>query len=224
MEGHLAEALSWLEPHALLLALALPPVIRAVGHVIPEELFMVAIGVLAARTGSAAEAVALLAAAAISHLVTDQTVFLAGRWLRPRLDRFPEISTRLESVTNRLLENPSAMVGFVPARVLPLGRGAWLAGCGVAGVPWRRFVVWDVAAIAIHLAAWSGLGWWLSGDLARLEATATSGKVVGLWFFVAMISVVGAIVLFRRRHRWQPATVRVAQRVGRSLRDLRQSR
>ena len=38
---------------AILLALLLPPLIRLVGHWIPEELFMVAIGVLAARSPSA---------------------------------------------------------------------------------------------------------------------------------------------------------------------------
>ncbi len=221
VEGHLADVLAWLEPHALLLALALPPVIRAVGHFIPEELFMVAIGVLAARTGSPAQAAVLLVAAAVSHLVTDHAIFLAGRWLRPRLDRFPKIRGRLAFVTERLEETPSAMAGFVPARVLPLGRGAWLAGCGVAAVPWRRFVVWDATALSVHVAVWCGLGWWLSGDLARLEATAATGKVMGAWIVVAAISVITAVVLVRRRHSWQPATVRAARRVGRTLRDLR---
>ena len=62
VELHLANLLAWLEPRALLLALALPPVIRVVGHWIPEELFMVALGVLAARSDSAMAAAVLLAA------------------------------------------------------------------------------------------------------------------------------------------------------------------
>ncbi len=219
MESHLAHILAWLEPHALLLALGLPPLIRAVGHVIPEELFMVAVGVLAARAGSPTEAVVLLAAAGLSHLITDQAVYLAGRWLRPRLDRFPRISSQLESVTARLNESPAAMVGFVPARVLPLGRGAWIAGCGVAGISWRRFLTWDLVALSVHLLAWSGLGWWLAGDLARLEATTATGKVLGTWVAVALVTVVSTIYLAKLWPRWQPATVRVARRLGRSFRQ-----
>jgi len=219
VESHLAQFLAWLEPHALLLALLLPPVIRAVGHVIPEELFMVAVGVLAARAGSPTEAAVLLAAAGLSHLVTDQAVYLAGRWLRPRLGRFPRIASQLESVASRLEGSPAAMAGFVPARVLPLGRGAWIAGCGVAGVSWRRFLAWDLVALSVHLLAWSGLGWWLAGDLARLEATTATGRVVGIWLAVALVAVVSSVFLARRWPRWQPATVRVARRLGRSFRQ-----
>jgi membrane protein DedA with SNARE-associated domain len=217
VEGQLADVLAWLEPHAIVLALVLPPVIRAVGHVIPEELFMVAVGVLAARSGSPGSAATLLAAAAISHLATDQVVYLAGRWLRPRLDRFPRIRGRLESVTVRLDRTPTAMIGFIPARVLPLGRAAWLAGCGVAGLPWKRFAAWDVAALTAHVAAWCGLGWWLAGDLARLEATAASGKTLAGWLAVALISMVTAVAVVRRRRLWQPATARAARRLGRGL-------
>jgi len=221
VEGHFVNILAWIEPNALLLALALPPVIRVVGHAIPEELFMVAMGVLAARSGSPADAALLLAAAGLSHLVTDQVVYLAGRWLRPRLGRFPKIRSRLEIVTARIEESPAAMAGFIPARVLPLGRGAWLAGCGVARVPWPRFLAWDVAALSAHLVVWSGLGWWLAGDLVRLEATAEMGRVIGVWLVVAAIAVISAAVLAHRRSQWQPATIRAARRIGRSLRQLK---
>ena len=220
MESHLALFLAWLEPHALLLALVLPPVIRAVGHAIPEELFMVAVGVLAARAGSPYQAAVLLAAAGLSHLVTDQSLYLAGRWLRPRLARFPRIATQLDSVTSRLTGSPAAMAGFVPARVLPLGRGAWIAGCGVARVSWPRFLVWDLIALSVHVLAWSGLGWWLAGDLARLEATTATGRVVGVWLAVALVAVVSAVFLARRWPRWQPATVQIARRIGRSFRQI----
>ena len=128
----LADLITWLEPHALLLALALPPVIRIVGHWIPEEIFMVAIGVLAARSISTREAALIFGAVTLSHFTTDQVVYLAGRWLRPRLDRFPRIATRLGAVTRRLTNSPGALIGLVPARVLPLGRGAWLAAANRA--------------------------------------------------------------------------------------------
>lgn len=124
----LADLITWLGPHALLLALALPPVIRIVGHWIPEEVFMVAIGVLAAQSPSAREAALILGAVTLSHFVTDHAVYLAGRWLRPRLDRFPRIESRLAVVTDHLAASPE-----------PSSASYRLASCPWAAAPgWPR--------------------------------------------------------------------------------------
>ena len=214
---HLVDLIAWIEPHAILLALLLPPLIRVVGHWLPEELFMVTMGVLAARSPSAGAAATILGSVLLSHFVTDQIVFLGGRWLRPRLNRFPRIEARLASVTDRLAYSPGALLGLVPARVLPLGRGAWLAACGVVRVPWVRFAAVDLAALGAHLAVWSGLGWWLAGDLGRLAASVDAGRVAGLWLAAGLITVVTATVLWRSRRAWQPRTIRTVQRTGRTL-------
>ncbi len=213
MAPHLQAALGWLQPHALLFALALPPVIRMVGHWLPEELFMIAMGVLAARSDSPLAAVTLLGAVLVSHFATDQGVYLAGRWLRPRLDRFPRLAHRLEQVTGRLATSRGALLGLVPARVLPLGRGAWLAGAGVVGVPWVRFAAVDVIALAAHVLLWCGLGWWLAGDLLRLAASAEMIKAASLWAVAATTSVIIALVLWRRAA-WRISAPRVATTRG----------
>ena len=215
---NLPDLISWIEPHAILLALVLPPLIRVVGHWIPEELFMVSMGVLAARSPTAGTAALILGAVVLSQFVTDQVVYLGGRWLRPRLGRFPRIEARLASVTNRLTETPGAILGLVPARVLPLGRGAWLAACGVVRVGWMRFAAIDLAALIVHLVVWSGLGWWLAGDLGRLAASADAGRVAGVWLAAALLTVISTVVLWRSRQSWQPRTVRTVRRAGRSLR------
>jgi len=212
---HLAELVAWIEPHAVLLALALPPVIRLVGHWLPEEPFMIAMGVLAARSDSPRTAVAILGAVVLSHFVTDQAVYLGGRWLRPRLGRFPRIERRLQAVTGRLAKSRGALLGFIPARVLPLGRGAWLAGCGVVQVPWPRFVAVDLAALILHLAVWSGLGWWLAGDLQRLAFSADLAKIAGIWLAVALIAAISAVIFWRRRDAWQQGAARAMRRTGR---------
>lgn len=214
----LPDLISWLGPHALLLALALPPVIRIVGHWIPEELFMVAMGVLAARSDTPRAAVMILGAVVLSHFVTDQIVYLGGRWLRPRLGRYPRIESRLASVTDRLVESPGALAGLLPARVLPLGRGAWLAACGVVRIPWPRFAVVDLGALVVHLGVWSGLGWWFAGDLQRLAASAETGKVAGVWAAIALVAAVAAVILWRNRQGWPLRTLRAARRAGRSFR------
>jgi membrane protein DedA with SNARE-associated domain len=224
VEGQVAEALAWLTPRALLLALLMPPLIRIVGHLLPEEIFMVAIGVLAAASGSPREAAVLLLAVTASHFVTDQAVYLSGRWLRPRLGRFPRLAVRLESVTESLAASPAALVSLIPARVLPLGRAAWLAGCGVVRIPWPRFALVDLAALVVHVSVWSGLGWWLAGDLARLESTARLGRLIAVWVAVTIAFGLALWLARRRWSEWQPATARAVRRVGHSLRQMARKR
>ena len=214
----LVDLIAWIEPHAILLALLLPPVIRMVGHWIPEELFMVTMGVLAARSHSGGTAVSILGAVLLSHFVTDQIVYLAGLWLRPRLERFPRVEARLASVTGRLTNSPGALLGLVPARVLPLGRGAWLAACGVVRIPWARFAAVDFAALVIHLGVWSGLGWWLAADLDRLAASVDAGRIAGLWLAAGLVTALTLTILWRSRVAWQPRTIRTVRRAGRSIR------
>jgi len=205
----LPDLLAWIEPRALMLALVLPPVIRVVGHWIPEELFMVAMGVLASRSGSLEHAVVLLGAVTLSHFLTDQITYLLGCWLQPRLGRFPWVAGKLEGVTRRLVASPAAIWGLIPARVLPLGRGAWLAGCGMVGIGWKRFAAVDFFALLVHLAAWSGLGWWLAYDLGRLQHSVEEGKIIGTWVAIALVAAVAIYLIWRARARWQPAAVRV---------------
>ena len=210
--AHLTDLIAWLEPHALLLALVLPPVIRVVGHWIPEELFMVAMGVLAARSGSANTAALILVIVLTSHFLTDQVVYLAGRWLRPRISRFPRIESRIRIVTDRLMASPLALMGLVPARVLRLGRGGWLAACGVVRVPWTRFAAVDLAALVVHLAVWSGLGWWFAGDLQKLTASVDTGRLAGTWLAVALIIAISAVTVWKSSEGRRAEALKIVKR------------
>ena len=87
------------------------------------------------------------------------------------------------------------MAALVPARVLPLGRGAWFAGFGVAGVRWLTFAMVDGFAVAVFLLVWCGLGWWLG---ARAEVILPLARPVGLWLLLAVVARVAAVLGWRR--------------------------
>ena len=179
---------------------------------------MVAMGVLAARATSPQRSAGLLAALLASHLLTDQGVYLAGCWLRGRLQRFPRVQHRLEKISARLESSPSALLSLIPARVLPLGRAAWLASCGVVKVPWPRFLAVDLAALVLHVGLWCGLGWWMAGDIARLQRSVDVGRTAAFWIATALLAAVLAILLWRARPEWHAATEQAFRRAGRSLR------
>lgn len=183
-----------LQAHALVLALVLPPAIRLVGHWLPEEPLMVAMGVLAQRSAPP-EAAAILGLLWFSNAVTDHIVFGLGRVLAPRLGRWPWVETRLRPALERTARSAWTLAAFVPARVLPLGRAAWLAGFGVAGVPYGRFAAVDSAAVALHLVVWCGLGWW-AGTHAALVADVA--EPAAIWLVVAAATAAAGVLGWRR--------------------------
>jgi len=160
---------------------------------------MMALGAVAARSGSPLVAAELLIAVWIGHFVTDQAVYFGGRKLKPRLERSRRFASPIARVTRQLEKSPGALLGLIPARVLPLGRGAWLAACGVIGVPWRRFVVVDMAALVLEVGLWCGLGWWMGRELSGLALSAEMAKMVALWIAAAATAAAAAVVAWRRR-------------------------
>jgi membrane protein DedA with SNARE-associated domain len=214
------EIVGWMEPRALILALVLPPLVRVVGHWVPEELFMISMGVLASRADSPLEAAMLLGAVFIGHFCTDQVVFTGGRWLGPRLQRFPRIKKRLDQAASKLSSSPQALFGLIPARVLPLGRAAWMLAAGVVGITWRRFVAIDALALMCHITIWCGLGWWFSNDITSLQVSADLSRIAAIWFATVLVITVSTFLLWRYRATWQLATVRAARRTGQFIRQM----
>ena len=147
------DLVAWFEPRAVWFVLILPPIIRVVGHWVPEELFMVSVGIVAARSDDLAGTGVLVAVLLGSQFVTDQATFAIGRTFGHRLQRFERIETKLRSVTTRLERTPLAVLGLVPARVFPLCRGAWLLGSGLTRIPWRLFAAVNALALLTRASA-----------------------------------------------------------------------
>lgn len=206
----MTDVLAWIEPHAVVLALVLPAVIRVVGHWLPEELFMIAVGVLASRRPPA-EAAVLLGAVWLGHFITDQAVYSVGRAVMTRLLRRERVRRRVGPILQRIHASPRTLWGLVPARVLPLGRGAWLLAAGGARVSRWRFMAVDAVALTAHVALWCGLGW-LAEDGAL--ALAESGKLALLWAAAAAAAAGAAILAWRRSAVLRPLRLRLERGRG----------
>jgi membrane protein DedA with SNARE-associated domain len=183
-----------LEAHGILLAVLLPPAIRLAGHWLPEEPLMVAMGMLAARS-EPQRATLILLLLWLSHALTDNAMYSLGRIVPARLGRWPNLESRVRATAGRVNGSPWALAALVPVRVLPLGRGAWLMGFGLAGVPRLRFIPADGLAVAVHLLVWCGLGWWLgsrAGDLVEVLKPAAG------WALLAAAAAVAAVWGWRR--------------------------
>ena len=206
----LTNLLAWIEPHAVLLALVLPAVIRVVGHWLPEELFMVAVGVLASRR-SPAEAAVLLGAVWLGHFLADQGVYTLGRAVMAPLLRRERVRRHVGPILRRIQGSPRALWGLIPARVLPLGRGAWLLAAGGAGVSRWRFVAVDAVALTAHVALWCGLGW-VAEDGAMLLVE--SGRSAALWAALAAVAAGAAVLAWRRLEVLRPLRLRMERGRG----------
>ncbi len=193
-----------LHAHAILLALVLPVAIRLAGHWLPEEPLMVAMGVLAAH-GPPERAAAIFAALWASHAGTDYGVFAFGRALATRMDRFPRLARRVRPVADRIAGSRWSLAALIPVRVFPLGRGAWLMGYGLAGVPRWRFAAVDALAVTVFLLVWCGLGWWFGPHVGALLSVA---KPAALWLLLAAVASIFAVFLWRRLRKQREADQR----------------
>ena len=182
-----------IQAHALLLAVLLPPAIRLVGHWLPEEPLMVAMGVLAARSGPE-RAATILALLWLSHAASDHAVFSLGRALSSRMERWPRVARRVRPVADRIARSRWALAALVPVRALPLARGAWLLGFGAAGVRRSSFAAADGAGVTANLLLWCGLGWWLG---ARVDVLLPVARPAAMWLLVAVAAAAAAVAAWR---------------------------
>jgi membrane protein DedA with SNARE-associated domain len=172
---------------------------RFVGHLLPEELFMIAIGVVAHRADSPADATVLLGAVFVGHLIGDHTMFAVGVWLERRTQAFPRLAARVRPLAARLRSRPSRLLGLIPGRVFPFARGAWMAACGYVNVPLWLYTTVDALAIVVHIAFWSGLGWFFAGHVSSLEVLVEAAPVVAAWIVATLLTAIGSVVVWRRK-------------------------
>lgn len=110
------------------------------------------------------------------------------------MDRWPRIARRVQPVAERVAGSRWTRAALIPARVLPLGRGVWLMGFGMGGVPGPTFAALDAVAVAVFLLVWCGLGWWIG---PRADLILAAARPVALWLLAAGVAAAGGLLAWR---------------------------
>ena len=128
--------------------------------IVPSETAVITAGVVAA-SGDLRLAL-IIPAAAVGAFLGDNTVYLIGRRFGGRVtERFfggEKATERMAWAEVQLSERGGELI--VVARFIPGGRTAVALSAGTLGYPWRRFVVFDLAAALIWASYAALLGYY----------------------------------------------------------------
>lgn len=181
-------------------------VVAGLGVPIPEDIPLIAAGVLA-QQGVAPFWVALLVCAA-GVLIGDTSIFLMARRLGPRalegaLFRKllpPERRARIE----RLFARWGGGVIFGARHVAGL-RAPTFAFAGMHGMPLSRFLLWDLLGLCVSAPWMLGIGYWFAGNTEKIEAWAGGMRnLVLLIVGVIALVVLAKVGWSRWRRRREP--------------------
>jgi membrane protein DedA with SNARE-associated domain len=173
--------------------------LESAGAPVPGETGLIAACVLASQ--GYLDIVSVITAASGGAIVGDNVGYWIGRLGGRRLlERWPASGRYLGHVVPRaeafFARHGGKAVFF--ARFITVLRiaGAWVAG--VAGMPWWRFLAWNVAG-GVAWATGMGLATYYAGQAAT-EALSQYG-MIGATMLAALALMFGGLHLFRRRSR-----------------------
>ncbi len=167
---------------------------------VPSETSVITAGVLSGSGDLMLPLVILFAAA--GAILGDNTAYaigrLAGGWVRRRFFSGDQ-RERLEWAEKNLRERGGYLI--VDGRFIPGGRSAVTLTAGLLEMPWRRFIVFDVAA-GLVWASYAGLLGYFGGK--TFEEEPWKGLILA---FAIAFGVVGAVETVRwlRRRRLESA-------------------
>jgi membrane-associated protein len=162
--------------------------------VVPGEVGMVFVGAAAEEAG--VPLLAVIPPAAAGAVIGDSLGYLIGRRFGVRvLCRWDRIRDRVEPALERsthYFERRGPAAVFT-ARWVGALRGVVPVAAGIAEMPYRRFLAWDVPAAVLWSTAIVSLGWYVGDDVAGVVDR------VGLVVSTVVVACIVAIVVVRRR-------------------------
>jgi membrane protein DedA with SNARE-associated domain len=172
--------------------------------VVPSETSVITAGVVAAAGDLSLPLV--IAAAAGGALAGDNSAYLLGRRyglrVKERFFRGAKARKRIGWAERQLAERGGELI--VVARFIPGGRTAVTLSAGTLRFPWRRFVLFDLAA-ALGWATYAGLLGYFGGR--AFEDAAWKGLLLAL---AIAFAVAGGVELLRSYLRRRAARRRSA--------------
>jgi membrane protein DedA with SNARE-associated domain len=131
----------------------------AVFPLVPSEATVIAAAALAGA-GDLVLAFVLLAGA-VGAVIGDNVAYLLGRVgqgpAAGRLLRSDKWRSRVRRAEKALRERSGTII--VVSRFIPGGRTATMLSAGLVGLPWRRFIAYDLAAGVLWAGYASVIGW-----------------------------------------------------------------
>lgn len=174
--------------------------IAGFGVPIPEDVVLLAAGVLVHRQITSLPITLIVCAAGV--LAGDITLFRLARRLGPAIYRrrpfaqlfTPERRAKLE----RLFARHGGKIVFV-GRHMPGLRNAIFAFSATQGIPLKTFVLWDVAGLVISLPLVTGLGYVFSDNVDRARHDLARVDHWALLIGVGIFALVAARAAWRAR-------------------------
>jgi membrane protein DedA with SNARE-associated domain len=189
----LASGSSW--TYALVFAMA---ALDVLAPIVPSESLLVAAAALSASGRLNVALVAL--AGGTGALLGDNIAFFCGRLLDTRIHRWLQASPRRRDRlrwAERQLDRRGGTI-IVGSRFIPGGRTATMLAAGLLEMPWRRFVVFDIAAAVIWALYGTGIGYF-GGTAFEDQPLIGVAVALGLAFLAGLAMEVGRRVFARVR-------------------------
>jgi membrane protein DedA with SNARE-associated domain len=174
-------------------------VLTGCGLPVPEEVFIIGAGILSAQ-GDLRPEIAF-SACLLGALVGDAVMYAIGRrfghnliWVHPKFAKF--VGADREEYFERAIERHGFKV-LMLARFMVGVRGPVYLAAGVVRLPFLRFLLWDLIAATLVVAAFFSLSYSFGDDIARLLRDAE----VLLTISVLAVVAVTAFMLLRQQRR-----------------------
>jgi membrane protein DedA with SNARE-associated domain len=175
------------------------------GVPLPEDIVMISGAILSQR--GVTNLWLTVGALSVGVFLGDTALFFLARRIGPAIYKWRFIARVMPDERRKWIEDKIARYGGLvvfAARHVAGFRGPTFAIAAIHGISYPRFILWDMAALAVSLPVWMALGWFFSDSIDQLMShTATAERLFAIAAIALVLAVVvgHAIVAWVRRRR-----------------------